>query len=185
MPSDDVEQAPVNDHVTLFDARSTPDAPTEALTRHLELLGLQANLLSPVLELNPRVTWVDSLGYLNFFSGPGGGWSLFGENGWADRFTTQNEPLWSLEIWFTNLNPALYLLVVEVEARGPLGPSPRFIFRGPAGTVQNVNVPPAAGRQYLGTLFGPSGTGLDLFTVQTFNLQGYGFFRATLVDVFG
>jgi hypothetical protein len=186
MPTDDVEHVSAGDQVTLFDARSTPGVGTEALTGRLESLGLRANLLAPVLELSPRTTWIEGRGYLNFSSYVGlGGWFLYGETGEAQYITTQNEPLWSLEIWFTNLNPALYLLVVEVQGYTLLGPGPKFILRGPGAAQQNVNVLPAGGRQYLGTLFAPSGSGLDLVTVQTFNLRAYGFFRATLVDVFG
>jgi hypothetical protein len=193
MPNDDAEQVPVDDQITLFDARSTTSGATEALTpgatealtRRLESLGLRANLLAPVLELSPRTTWIDARGYLNFSSYIGlGGWDLDGETGQATYTTTQNEPLWSLEIWLTNLDPAVYLLVVEVQGYTPLGPSPKFNFGGPGTIHQTINVLPAGGRQYLGTLFAPSSSGLDLVTVQAFNLRAYGFFRATLIDVF-
>jgi hypothetical protein len=171
-------------NVILFDARPQPDSGMEKFTGHLETLGLQANLLSPVLELNPRVTW-HSKGYLNFSSYVGvGGWFIYGETGEAQYNHSANEALWNLEIWFTDLNPALYLLVVEVECYGTIGSGPRFLLRGPGGTSQTVNSSPSSGRQYLGTLFA-AGSGLTLVTLQPLDIQTFGFFRATLVDVFG
>jgi hypothetical protein len=170
--------------VALFDARSMDSVATEELSRRLGVLNLRADFLSPVLELTPRTTWHDK-GYLNFSSYVGvGAWFIYGETGEAQYIHTANESLWNLEVWFTDLDPAVYLVVLEVDCYGTQGNAPRFVVRGPGGPAQAVNTSPSIGRQYLGTIFA-GGPGLNLVTLQQFDVSAFGFFRATLINVFG
>lgn len=189
MATNDVGHGDESKNVTLFDARLTAGSSVEAFSERLEQQGLRADFLSPVAELSARVTWVADLGYLDFFSYSGiSSWDVYGDADRAEWQASAEPPLPSLEIWFTNLPPALYLLVVEVSGGvSPLGPGGEYFRLGtPGGSWQTVAV--TNNKQYLGTLFlqqAANPNNLAYFPVKTINQRGYTFYRATLINVFG
>jgi hypothetical protein len=182
-----------SDEFILIDSRSAIKDREQFLSDRLEAelggMGLSADFLSPVVQLTPRMPWVSGIGYVNFHSSFGvASWWVYGETNAAEYITSAAQALGPgpLELWFTNLQPALYLLIVEVDGFGPLGPGPSRLMLKSLTASHLIDIT-GPGRKYLATFIAHGQNplpNLELVTMTPINLSYFAFYRATLVNVF-